>query len=143
MGKPSNQKFSKPARESDESGSRRVARVEKEVHVVVSEYITRYLKEELPGLVTVGRVLVPGDLRSAKVYVSLLDPSLTNDAGLTKEMLHVLKSHAKQIQAEISRKIQTKYLPKIEFLKDESTEKILKLENLLQSLSTQNSKKIE
>ena len=101
MAKPSNKnsnsKFSKPSRESDESGSRRVARVEKEVQMVVSKYIIRYLKEELPGLVTVGRVIIPGDLRSAKVFVSLLDPNMTNDAGSTKEMLHVLKSHAKQM----------------------------------------------
>ncbi len=141
--RPSNSKFSKPPRESEESGSRRVARVEKEVQMVISEYIIRYLKEELPGLVTVGRVIVPGDLRSAKVFVSLLDPRMTADVALTKEMLHVLKSHAKQMQTEISRKIQMKYLPKIEFSKDDSTEKILKVENMLQSLAAQNSKKIE
>lgn len=141
MGKSSNGKFSKPSRESDDSGSRRVARVEKEVQMVVSEYIIRYLKDELPGLVTVGRVIIPGDLRSAKVFVSLLDPNLTHDKALIKEMLHVLKTHAKQMQTEISHKIQMKYLPKLEFAQDESTDKILKVENMLQSLAAQSSKK--
>lgn len=147
MSRPSDRnssgKFSKPSRESDESGLRRVARVEKEVQIVVSEYIIRYLKDELPGLVTVGRVMIPGDLRSAKVFVSLLDPTMADDTALIKKMLHVLKSHAKQMQTEISRKIQMKYLPKIEFSKDDSTEKILKVENMLKSLSVQSSKNKE
>lgn len=141
MSKSSRSGFSKSSRESEDSGSRRVARVEKEVQMVVSGYIIRYLKDELPGLVTVGRVIIPGDLRSAKVFVSLLDPSMTHDKNLIKEMLHVLKSHAKQMQTEISHKIQMKYLPKLEFALDESTDRILKVESMLQSLSAQSKKK--
>lgn len=131
----------KSSRESaEETVSRRVARVEKEVQIVVSDYINRYLKEELPGLVTIGRVLIPGDLRSAKVFVSLLDPNISTDKAMIKEMLHILRVNSSEIQTEISHKIQMKYLPKLEFEKDESTEKILLVEKTLKSLALQNSK---
>ena len=131
----------KTTRESaEETSSRRVARVEKEVQIVVSEYINRYLKEELPGLVTIGRVLIPGDLRSAKVFVSLLDPNISSDDAMIKKMLHILKTNSGEIQTQISHKIQMKYLPKLEFEKDESTEKILRVESTLKELSLQNSK---
>ena len=131
----------KTTRESaEETSSRRVARVEKEVQIVVSEYINRYLKEELPGLVTIGRVLIPGDLRSAKVFVSLLDPNISSDDAMIKKMLHILKTNSSEIQTQISHKIQMKYLPKLEFEKDESTEKILRVESTLKELSLQNSK---
>ena len=131
----------KTTRESaEETSSRRVARVEKEVQIVVSEYINRYLKEELPGLVTIGRVLIPGDLRSAKVFVSLLDPNISSDSAMIKKMLHILKTNSSEIQTQISHKIQMKYLPKLEFEKDESTEKILRVESTLKELSLQNSK---
>jgi ribosome-binding factor A len=145
MGKPTRSspaKWStKSSRESaEETNSRRVARVEKEVQLVVSNYINRYLKEELPGLVTIGRVLIPGDLRSAKVFVSLLDPNISSDKALIKEMLHILRTNASEIQNEISHKIQMKYLPKLEFEKDESTEKILHVESMLRSLAAQNTK---
>lgn len=131
----------KSTRESaEETSSRRVARVEKEVQIVVSDYINRYLKEELPGLVTIGRVLIPGDLRSAKVFVSLLDPNIATDKAMIKEMLHILRTNSGEIQTQISHKIQMKYLPKLEFEKDESTEKILRVESTLKSLAAQNSK---
>lgn len=114
--------------------SRRVARVEREVHQVVSEFIIRNLRDELPGLVTVGRVLIPGDLRSAKVFVSLLDPSLSKQKEAMEEVLDLLNDMAGEIQHQISKKIQTKYLPKLQFLEDTSTDRILKVETLLNTL---------
>lgn len=114
--------------------SRRVARVEREVHQVVSEFIIRNLRDELPGLVTVGRVLIPGDLRSAKVFVSLLDPSLSKQKSAMDDVLNLLNDMAGEIQHQISKKIQTKYLPKLQFLEDTSTDRILKVESLLHNL---------
>jgi len=134
------------ARSSEKSGSksqkgsatdisRRVARVEKEVQEIVSEFIIRHLRDELPGLVTIGRVLIPGDLRSAKVYVNLLDPSLSKQKKAMDEVLETLNDLAGEIQYQISKKVQMKYLPKLTFLEDTSTDRILKVESLLNSLS--------
>lgn len=111
---------------------RRVSRVEKEVQSVVSQYIIRNLQSELPGLVTVGRVQIPADLRQARVYVSLLN---INTDVINHEQLNqavkTLQSWAPEIQNEIGHQLKMKYLPKLTFFADESTEKILKIEKLL------------
>lgn len=121
---------------------RRVSRVEKEIHGIVSTYIIQNLQPELPGLITVGRVQVPADLRSARIYVSLLnihhDDSPEVADHQLKELdkaLKVLQSWSKDIQAAIDHQLKMKYVPKVVFFADESTEKILKIEKLLSTMS--------
>ncbi len=124
-----------------QNDGRRVSRVEKEIHSAVSTYIVQHLQSELPGFITVGRVIVPGDLRTAKVFVSLLQINHTAEIEQTNLQLNhldkairVLQHHAKNIQTEIDRQLKMKYLPKLTFMPDESTEKILKIEKLLSTL---------
>jgi ribosome-binding factor A len=115
---------------------RRVARVEKEVQSVISTFIVQKLQPELPGLVTISRVQVPSDLRQAKVFVSLLNLNLdekVNEDDLDLA-LEILQAWAPEMQQAINQKIQMKYLPKLTFYADESTEKILKIENLLSNM---------
>lgn len=116
---------------------RRVARVEKEVQSVISSFIIQKLQPELPGLVTIGRVQIPSDLRQAKVFVSLLNLNpneKVNDDDLDLA-LEILQAWAPEMQQALNQKIQMKYLPKLTFFPDESTEKILKIENLLSKMS--------
>lgn len=122
---------------------RRVARVEKEIQGVISTFIIQKLQPELPGLVTVGRVQVPPDLRQAKVYISLLNLNLDDkvsedDLDLSIE---ILQAWAPEMQHALNQKIQMKYLPKLTFYADESSDKILKIENLLSTLVDSNSVK--
>lgn len=115
---------------------RRVARVEKEVQSVISSFIIQKLQPELPGMVTIGRVQIPPDLRQARVYISLLNLNLdekVNEDDLDLS-LEILQAWAPEMQQAINQKIQMKYLPKLTFYADESTEKILKIENLLSNL---------
>ncbi len=116
---------------------RRVARVEKEVQSVISTFIVQKLQPELPGLVTIGRVQIPSDLRQARVYVSLLN--LNMDEKVNEDdldlALEILQAWAPEMQQAINQKIQMKYLPKLTFFADESTEKILKIENLLSKMT--------
>lgn len=131
---------------SDKNDGRRVSRVEKEIQSVVSTYIIQNLQSELPGLVTIGRVIVPADLRAAKVYVSMLNIAVeSNDEVATpknaknkrtqiEQTIAILQSWAPDIQEAIDKKLKMKYLPKITFYQDESTEKILKIEKLLSSM---------
>jgi len=115
---------------------RRVARVEKEVQGVISTFIIQKLQPELPGLVTIGRVQIPPDLRQARVYISLLNLNLdekVNEDDLDLS-LEILQAWAPEMQQAINQKIQMKYLPRLTFYPDESTDKILKIENLLSTL---------
>ena len=119
---------------------RRVSRFEHEIQSIVSLYIIQNLQSELPGLVTVGRVQVPADLRMANIYVSILDISAEKTAEQKvldlEKAIDTLQSWAKEMQSEIDRKLKMKYVPKLTFFADESTEKILKIEKILSNMSS-------
>ncbi len=124
------------AKKTINEDGRRVARVEKEVQGVISTFIIQKLQPELPGMITINRVHAQPDLRQAKVYISLLNLNLdekTNEDDLDLS-LEILQAWAPEMQQAINQKIQMKYLPKLSFFADESTEKILKIENLLSTL---------
>jgi ribosome-binding factor A len=119
---------------------RRVARVEREVQGVISTFIIQRLQGELPGLITVARVHIPADLRQAWVYVSLLqfnDENILEEKKVDalKQAVKTLQSWASDMQSEIGAKLKMKYVPKITFFPDESTEKILKVEKIISTLS--------
>lgn len=119
---------------------RRVARVEREVQSVISTFIIQRLQRELPGLITVARVQIPADLRQARVYVSLLQVNpetlnSTSEAKVLKQAVGILQHWAPDIQDEIGNKLNMKYLPKLTFFPDESTEKILKIERIISEIA--------
>ncbi len=116
---------------------RRIARVEKEVQSVISTYTIQKLQCELPGLVTITRVQIPADLRTARVYVSLLqlDLLVKPKPETLDEAVDVLQSWAPEIQREIGTQLKMKFLPKLTFFADESTEKILKVEKIISEIS--------
>jgi len=119
---------------------RRVARVEREVQSVISTFIIQRLQRELPGLITVTRLQIPADLRQARVFVSLLQTNVeelqnATQANVLKEAVTILQQWAPEIQHEIGEKLDMKYLPKLTFFADESTEKILKIERIISGFS--------
>lgn len=111
---------------------RRVAKVEMEVQRIVAQYLLGQMKGIIPGLVTVSRVKMPADLRSAKVYVSILNPQ-----GEISEIIGVLQEKASDIQDEINAKLRMRYCPKITFFEDTSTQKALKVEGLLREIQVE------
>ena len=120
---------------------RRVARMEKEVQQTVASYLISSFRSEYPGLVTVTSVRMPGDLRTAKVYVSILfphDSEARRDEGkLAKAVLAELQRHSPDIQSYIGSQLKTRYCPKLTFFHDESTEHVLKVERILHDLEVE------
>ncbi len=112
------------------SDGRRKERVEKEVQQIISTYMISQLQNELGGLVTVTRVMMPADFRAAKVFVTFFSVDNEN-IDLIKE----LQKWTKDIQNEINNKLQMRYCPKITFFKDESTATILKIEKIISEIS--------
>jgi ribosome-binding factor A len=113
---------------------RRKSRVEKEVQQVVSEYIIHQMKNDIPGLVTVTRVQMPADFRAAEIFVSYYDATAEQGQG-PFDIIGLLQSWAKDMQDEISHKLQMRYCPKLRFSEDHATENILKIETILSNLS--------
>lgn len=113
---------------------RRKTRVEKEVQLVISQFIINYMKSDIPGLVTVSRVQMPADFKAAQVFVTYFDPQ--QDFVENKfDFVKVLQSWASDIQDYISQQLKMRYCPKIKFIADETTEHILKIEKILSNLS--------
>lgn len=113
---------------------RRKSRVEKEVQQVVSQFIIHHMKDDIPGLVTVTRVQMPADFRNAEVFVTYYDATESQDSKKF-DVVEVLQSWTKDIQDEISHQLKMRYCPRVRFSYDETTEHILKIENILSQLS--------
>ena len=115
---------------------RRKTRVEREVQLLVSQYIISHLKHDIPGVVTVTRIQMPADFRAAQLFVTYFDATEETNPDFKKiDIAKVLQSWAKDIQDEIAHKLKMRYCPKLTFFKDEATDRILKIEKLLSDLS--------
>lgn len=95
--------------------SRRVARLSQAVREVVSNSILFQLRDPRIRNVTVLRVEVAGDVRTAKVYVSIM--------GTEKERalcLHGLNASRGFIQSKVADRIETRYTPVLKFVHEEA-----------------------
>lgn len=108
---------------------RRVARVEREIQATVAQFLIRGFRSPLPGLVTVASVKMPADLRTAKVYVSVLGSDEQK-----AEALELLNERAFEIQNFIGKELKMRYCPRLTFYSDFTTDEILKVERILQDL---------
>jgi ribosome-binding factor A len=117
---------------------RRIARVEQEIQKTIAQFLISGLKVRLPGLVTVARVLMPADLRTAKVYISVLGTDQERE-----EVLDLLQSHAHQVQNFIGRELRMRYCPRLTFYQDTTTEHVLKVDRILAELEKQKKSVVE
>lgn len=113
---------------------RRKVRVEKEVQEVISQFIIQQLRHDLPGVVTVTRVIMPADFRTAQVYVTYFASSREGHDEMVNAA-DVLQSWAVDIQNEIGHTMKMRYCPKLTFRNDEATEKILRIEKIISEIS--------
>lgn len=110
---------------------RRVARVEKEIQVTVAKYLISGFSRKLPGLVTVANVKMPADLRTAKVYVSVLGSDEDKET-----VVEILNERAFEVQNYIGKELKMRYCPKVTFFEDHATEQVLKVEKILQEIQS-------
>lgn len=118
---------------------RRISRVEKEIQSVVADYIIHYLSREIDGLVTITRVMMPGDLRTGKVYASILqnnsiDKTSDQIEARNLEIIDFLNTRCFEIQEQISKQLNLRFIPKLKFFLDETLEKVLKVEKIIADL---------
>ena len=96
----------------------------------VSDAITNHLSDpRIEGLVSVTRVEMAADLRSADVYLSILGK---NDAGQNKTFSAITHARSK-IQSLLAGKMQSKFCPILQFHKDEKFKKTLETMKLIDS----------
>ena len=98
--------------------SRRLDRVNELLKHEIGEIIRREFNIADTGLISVNAVETAGDLRSAKVFVSVL-----GKADQQKRALRLIGEKRQFIQGEIGRSIVLKYTPTLTFTLDDTIEK--------------------
>ena len=93
--------------------SRRVLRVAEAIREVVSMAILVDLRDPRISDVTVTRVSVSGDLRNAKVNVSVM-----GDEKKQQLCMHGLKSSIGYLQRKVGDRVDLRYTPRLEFVLD-------------------------
>lgn len=107
-------------------GQLRVEKVQEFIKQEISKIILTELKDPRIGFVTVTRVEATGDLRSAKIYVSLLgndEQKATTWAGLTKALGYM--------RGEIGKRIRMRCTPELSLHLDETLEYSAHIQKLI------------
>ena len=107
--------------------ARRLERVAEAIREVVSSAILFELKDPRVQGVTVLRAEVTGDLRHAKIFVSLM-----GDTKQQKLTIHGLNHARGFIQSKVADRLQTRWTPVIQFVVDESVKKSIEISRLIE-----------
>lgn len=96
--------------------SNRISRINEEIQRELAAQL-RQLKDprvSQVGMVSITRVDTTGDLRYARIYISVLDKSQE------KDVLKGLKSASGFLRRELGRALQLRYTPELQFIGDDS-----------------------
>lgn len=108
--------------------SGRMRRVDEAVRAVLTDAITRDLKDPRIGFVTVTGVKTSPDLRHARVYVSVL-----GQESQREDTLAGLESAVGYLQSRIANQLSLKHTPALSFQYDESIDRGMRISELLDS----------
>jgi ribosome-binding factor A len=107
-------------------------RVDEAVRQVIGDAVAAELKDPRVGFVTVTDVRTSPDLRHARVYVSVLGTDGGASAPQEREdTLAGLRSAHGFLQARLASELRLKRTPELEFLYDDTTDRALRLEELI------------
>jgi ribosome-binding factor A len=104
----------------------RMRRVNEAVREVVSAHIADDVKDPRIGFVTVTGVETSADLRSARVFVSVLGGDEELDAALAG-----LASASGFLQSQVGRELRLKRTPTLTFVHDQSINTGMRIEKLI------------
>jgi ribosome-binding factor A len=107
----------------------RMRRVDEAVRSVLSDAITKDLKDPRVGFVTVTHVKTSPDLRHARVYVSVLGDEATRAASLEG-----LRSAHGFLQARLARELSLKHTPALTFQYDDSIDRGMRITEILHEI---------
>jgi ribosome-binding factor A len=109
---------------------RRIDRIEEQLRIELSEIIEREIQDPRIGLTTVTAVKVSPDLRHARVFISVL-----GDAAQRKKTIEGLRSAAHYARRSLSKRLHhLKRIPDLSFDYDETIEKGIRIEELLEQI---------
>lgn len=110
----------------------RCQRVAEEMKREIAQILRDELKDPRIGFVTITSVEVTGDLRYAKVFVSIYE-----NAEEQKQTLQALNSASGFVRREIGKRIKLRYTPEIIFKFDDSIQHGAKIAELLHKVQAE------
>jgi ribosome-binding factor A len=114
---------------------KRSERVADLIQKEISEMLIRSIKDPRIGFVTITRVLVTDDCRSAKIYYSVMGTPAERE-----ESLKGLESAKGYIRKELGGRVRLRYTPEIVFQFDPSIEYAIHIEEVIQHLHEEGKK---
>jgi ribosome-binding factor A len=108
---------------------RRIAKVAQAIRQVVSSAILIEMRDPRVKRVTVLNVEVPPDLRSAKIYVSIM-----GDDKAARLSLQGLESARGWLQKKIADELELRYTPILSFIVDEGVKRSIEASRMLKDL---------
>lgn len=106
--------------------SRRVLKASQAIREVVATAILTDLEDPRVQNVTVTRVEVAGDMRMAKVYVSVM-----GNENKQKLAIRGLENSAGYLQSKITDRLDTRYTPRLKFELDDGVKKSIAIAQVL------------
>jgi ribosome-binding factor A len=91
--------------------------------------IEKYLRSEITGFLTITRVVMSGDLKHARIFVSVF-----NQEGDKEEIIKKLNFNKKRIKSILAPRVSLKFLPDIFFVHDDSFDEVEKLEKIFKKI---------
>lgn len=109
--------------------SRRVLKAASAIREVVSMAILTELRDPRIANVTVTYVEVSGDMRQAKVHVSIM-----GDEKRQELCMHGLRNATGFLQQKVGNRIDTRYIPRLKFVLDQGVKKSAEVSRILGEL---------
>jgi ribosome-binding factor A len=102
----------------------------------IGSIIQQRVRDPKIGFITVTDVTVTRDLRLAKIYVSVL-----GDQEQKKQCLAALRHALPFIRNEIGQRVTMRFLPELQICEDQSIDRYMRIESLLQEVGMDSSGK--
>ena len=117
-------------------GYPRAHRLAETIRRVLGEWLERQPSERQLGFVTITDVKVSGDLRQAKVYVTVLDGELAPDEAPddAKDTFELLTAATGEARTWVAQHVRLRYAPTLEFIDDDVARQSARIEQLLATL---------
>jgi ribosome-binding factor A len=122
----------KHAAKASEKGTR-ARRVEEGVREELASLLATELRDPKAAGAVVTRVEMPSDLRTARVYVRLLEGGEV--AGRRREVVEALRKASGLLRREVTQRLGLRYAPELKFEYDEGVDRQSEVERLLAEIA--------
>ena len=114
----------------------RIARLESLFKEEISDIIRNEIKNIDFGLTSITRVVLSGDLRHAKVYVSIFDKE-----NKQRYIIQYLNKQARFMKGIVGRRIRMRHVPDIDFIHDKTMEEADHIFKLMEDIKKESVQK--